>query len=344
MILTRDNILRYIKEKKAVTPTMIAEDFETTTMIASAALSELSKDKLINITYLKLSSSPYYYDPKQSSILIELGNKHLKNYEKEVFLKLKESEVINASSLNIQESLAVERIKDFARPLEININGKNLKFWIWYQRNFDETKKQIFSALNPLSKNDNISSKENLVKKEKKKQEKKQVSSSNINSNSYVNNNLISKENNSSIKTKINSENIRSKPVNNSSVSNNDNNNKNNEIGGKVQKDLVSKSFQPKESFANKIESFIENYFKENYLVMQSKQREEKGISYNVKLIVNKIEIDFDCFYFKKKPTDADVIKFYSSSIKPKLVFIENVPKKLFKLSSDLENLNIINI
>lgn len=43
MILTKDNLLRFVRGKKYLTPTHIAESFKTNTMIASAALSELSK-------------------------------------------------------------------------------------------------------------------------------------------------------------------------------------------------------------------------------------------------------------------------------------------------------------
>ena len=88
-MLTRDNIIRFICEKKYVTPTNIATNFNTTTTIASAALSEIAKDKIIGITYLKLASSPYYYDLKQRECLVEIGEKHLTKYEKEVFFKIK---------------------------------------------------------------------------------------------------------------------------------------------------------------------------------------------------------------------------------------------------------------
>ena len=60
---------------------------------------------------------------------------------------LKENQVVNDSNLSIQQRLAVERIKDFAIPLEINYSSRNLKFWVWYMRNINETKKQILEVL-----------------------------------------------------------------------------------------------------------------------------------------------------------------------------------------------------
>lgn len=300
MILTGDNLLRFVKEKKAVTPMMVSEAFEISTMIASAALSDLHKKNLIAITNLKLSTSPYYYDTKQNSILIELGLKHLSGYEKEVFLKLKENEVINSTSLKIPEKLAIEKIKDFAKEINIEHNNKSMKFWVWYQRNLTETKKQIMDILNSNSKP------KNNVKK---------IAEPKINKN-------IIKE----IPLNTNTNSVQERQ--------------------KTEKNIEQPKFKSKvnNNFEDKVENYIENYFKNNYLKIENKQKTEKGISYSVKLNVNELEVDFDCFYFIKKPSEIDIIKFYSSSVKPKILFIQNVPKKLFKLSDNLENLTIINI
>ena len=313
MLLTKDNILRYIKEKKAITPTMVSEDFETTTTIASAVLSELSQNKLINITNLKLGTSPYYYDPKQPSYLIEIGNKHLSGYDKEVFLKLEKEQVINSKTLSIQESLAIERIKDYAIPLEINHNNQEFKFWVWYLRDLKETKKQILDVLKKSNQKENEQQQQKSEQIQRIKQpEKKKINKEILQTNTQ----------------EINSQrNYQNKTV-------------------RLQQTITTqqKEFKPTNSFDDKIEIFIENYFKENYLKIENKQKNQKGIDYKVKLIINKIIVEFDCFYFYKKPTDTDLIQFYASSIKPKIIFIQNVSKRLSKMVENLENLTIINI
>lgn len=311
MMLTKDNILRFIQEKKAVTPTMIAESFETSTMIASAALSELAKDKLIAITYLKLASSPYYYDPKQKSHLMILGEQHLSKYEKEVFLKLKEKEILNDAVLSIQERLAIEKIKDFAIPLEINSQEKTLKFWVWYMRDIEETKKSINDALN--SQNKPASKKE----EPKQKIQTTKTKTQNINSQTQDYNN----------------QNFNSQPQTRSPI-HQFTNSQNSNLQSHMQ-------FKPEE---NQIETFIDNFFRQNYLGLEKKNKKDKGISYEVTLKLSNITIRFDCFYFYKKPLESDIMKFYTSSIKPKIIFIENSPKKLLSLSDNLENLTIINI
>jgi hypothetical protein len=152
MLLTKDNLLRFIREKKFVTPTKVAENFETTTLIASAILSEIMKNKNIKITNLKAGESPYYYDNSQKESLIEIGEKHLSENKKEMFEKLRKIEIVNDSSLKIHDKMAISKIPDFAIPMEIIFKDKNFKFWIWYLRDFEVTKKQIIDALKQREK------------------------------------------------------------------------------------------------------------------------------------------------------------------------------------------------
>lgn len=303
MILTKDNLLKYVRENKYVTPTTVAETFETTTMIASAALSEIAKEKLISITYLKLSSSPYYYDNRQPQALMELADKHLTSYDKEAYTKLKEEQVINDASLTIQVRLAMDRIKDFANSIEIDYNDNKLKFWVWYLRDIKETKKQIEDYL----KGENDS--------QKQTQQKSQTQNK--------------KENKNTPEDKILEENVQK------------------EVSKKEEDtpkhDSNPKKFEPKEE-TDDIETFIENYFRENYLRIESKNKLEKKITYHLAIRLNKMTIYFDSVYYEKKPTEAEILRFYGSSQKPKIVFIKNAPKKFFKLAENLENIFIVNI
>ena len=94
----------------------------------------------------------------------------------------------------------------------------------------------------------------------------------------------------------------------------------------------------------NQVEIFIENYLRQNYLRINTKSKQDKGILYETTVVVNKIKVNIDCFYFYKKIKESELIKFYTSSIKPKIVFIEKCPKKLFTLAEELDNLTIVNI
>jgi hypothetical protein len=308
MILTRDNILRYVKEQKAVTPTMISEAFDTSTMIASAALSELAKDKLILITHLKLSSSPYYYDPKQKDYLIELGEKHLSKHDKDIFNKLRQTQVLSDNSLSIQERLAIERIRDFAISLEINLSGKELKFWVWFQRNLAETKSQIQDAMKGSVKTAPQSNKTKI---------KPPVQQTIVQE--------IKKEVKEVIPQQTRQVQQQTTP--------------------RKQERLVPQFTQNTiQEEQNKEELFIDNYFRQNYLNLERKNKIEKGVEFELSVTINKIKILFDSFYYYKKPTESDIMKFYTSSQRPKIIFIQNAPKKLLKLSENLENLTVVNI
>lgn len=304
MILTKDNILRYVREQKAVTPTMISEAFDTSTMIASAALSELAKEKLILITHLKLSSSPYYYDPKQKDYLIELGEKHFSKHDKDIFNKLRQTQVLSDNSLSIQERLAIERIKDFAVPLEISISSKELKFWVWFQRNLAETKSQIQDAMKGASQQTQKPQVQQTIVQEIKKEVR---------------------ETPTQPQRQVQQTTVQQQP--------------------KKQERLAPQFTQnPIQEEQNKEELFIDNYFRQNYLNLERKNKIEKGVEYELSVTINKIKILFDSFYYYKKPNESEIMKFYTSSQRPKIIFIQNAPKKLLKLSDNLENLTVINI
>ncbi len=314
MILTKDNLLRFVRDKKAVTPTMVADVFETTTMIASAALSELAKDNLVAITHLKLSSSPYYYDINQKEILIEIGLKHYGKYEKDVLEKLKDKEILVDNALSIQERLAIEKIKDFAIPLTIEINSREIKFWIWFLRDINKTKKQIIDGVNESSK---TLEKNNQADNNVKKTELK----SNYEINNYENKNEKKHQHVSKDLTGINTRNVV------------------------PEKDLSKRHELKTDSDDERnIEIFIDNFFRNNYLAIDIKQKNNDGVFYSLKLKASKIEVEFDAFYYYKKPTQNDVIQFYTSSLKPKIIFVRNCPKIIYKFAEGVPNITIVNI
>lgn len=315
MILTKDNLSRFVVDKKFVTPTEVAEKFETSTMIASAALSELSKAKLVGITNLKLGASPYYYDINQPECLAEIGDKHLKSHEQNVFLKLKNQQIVNDGALPIPEKLAAERLKDFSVPLEIEHNGKKFKFWIWYLRDLGETRLQILSAL---------SGEDESKPEVKEKPKPKPVPKKEVKKVEVVEPVKIPVE---VSKPKVEND-VKKETVT--------------EKREKITNPFEVPEDEPEQE--DKVEAFIKNYFKKNYLKIDGKKTAEKFVKYNLSLKVNDLIIKMDAVYFSKKPQDADILKFYMSGNKPKIVFIENAAKKHFKLSESLDNLEIVNI
>ena len=161
MMFTKDNVLKFVFENKYVIPYDISNYFETTTILASSVLSELCQEKKIEFTFLKAGESPYYYDKKNKKYLEELIGKHFNENEKQLLNILKEKQVINEVSLTIAQKLIMEKLKDFAKLLEVDFSSKKLKFYIWYSRDLEETKNQILNALNQKP-NEKIVKEENL--------------------------------------------------------------------------------------------------------------------------------------------------------------------------------------
>mgnify|MGYP003685146537 CR=1 FL=1 len=315
MLLTKDNLLRFVKQKKYVIPSDVSSEFETSTMIASAALSELAKDGTVKITHLKLSSSPYYYDQLQKESIQELAEKHFSGHDLALYKKIKESQILNSNSLAAAEQLSTVKIRDFAIPLEIDSEGKKLNFWVWYLRDLNETKKQIKEFL--------IGDKQTTSKKEEVKIQKEIQKSVPEERKSYVE------------QKKMNQQKSQSSQRENAS-----------EVKQQIPTRTVPQ-FQGEEiqeEPEDKVQNFIEHYLKSNYLKVEEKDKLENGVFYSAILKINKITLHFDCRYFSKKPQETDIIKFYTSSMNPKLVFVENAPKKLFKLAENLENLELVNI
>lgn len=308
MILTKDNLLRFVQQQKYVLPTTIANEFDTTTMISSAALSELAKDKSLGITYLKLSTSPYYYDIEQPEALQELAEKHLEGNEYSVYQKLKEQQILPKNALSIPEQIAIEKIQDFAKKIELEWQEKQYTFWIWYLRDLNETKKQIQNYFSGSAEQQ----KSQPETKKKQEHTTTQTSTTHTNTNSPKTTNP---SNNNNI-------------IDNSSQTNHST-------------PTQSLNITPEK---NQYELAIEQYLQKNNLYIENKQKSEKGILYNVKLSLNSFSIEIDCFYYHKKPSEAEIINFYTSSIKPKILFINQPPKKLYKLIQDLDNLEIINL
>lgn len=349
MILTRDNLLRFVREKKYVTPSSVAEPFETSTMIASAALGELTKDKILSVTHFKLGSSPYYFDPKQKDALVEIANKHFSKADHEIFLKLQTQQIINDKSLSVQERLAIGRIKDFAIPLNITYGGSELNFWVWYLRNIDETRNQILDALSSQDKNyEQKQQKNDEIKSQVQDEVKKtQTPKSNVEQkqqNQNYNDNNTQKRNSSYSSYSSQSSLSTNEKTNLNNNSNSHNTTQNNSSRSNIQKENNDIPVEHISYSKNQEETFIEKYLDENYLNIENKQKLENGISYTCVLKINKIEFLIDCFYFYKKPNEGDIIKFYTSSMRPKIAFIINCPKKLFKLAQSCDNFEVVNI
>ncbi|VVB82195.1 Uncharacterised protein [uncultured archaeon] len=124
---TREKIISIIKERGPILPVQIARETGLSILFASAFLSELYSEKEVNMSNIRVGSSPLYFISGQEPQL-EKFSQYLKGKEKEAFIFLKEKKVLKDSALQPAIRVALKEIKDFAIPFQKN----NEIFWRYF--------------------------------------------------------------------------------------------------------------------------------------------------------------------------------------------------------------------
>lgn len=307
MVLTKDNLLRFIRENKYVLPSEVSNNFSTTTLVASAALSELVNQGQVGVTNLKIGSSPYYYDVAQREKLQELAEKHFSGNDYKIYQKIKEEKVLSDTQLSPAEKIAIGRIKDFAVPLEV----RDIKFWVWYLFDLNDTRKQIEEVMDEGKKGvaEEVSSSKSL--------ESPETGSGKDKENAKGDEKKEGAEDKTSSSEKK-SESTPRKKVNEKKESNE----------------------EDKDSGEEKVEDFL----KDTEFKIMDKIRKDNGIFYRVVLSFGGFRIFFDAMYFKKRVSEHEIIQFYISSLNPKMVFLNKKAAKMVKLEEKLDNLFLIEL
>ncbi|MEM4239956.1 MAG: hypothetical protein QXK08_02090 [Candidatus Woesearchaeota archaeon] len=126
----RDRI-RAMVEQKPVQPTQVAKEMMTNSMLSSAMLSEMSEKGLLKVSHLKVGSSPLYYHPDHPEHLLDFIN-HLNEKDRKTLNLLREKNVLQDNALDPLTRVSLRNIKDFAKPLDVAIDGVKELFWKFY--------------------------------------------------------------------------------------------------------------------------------------------------------------------------------------------------------------------
>jgi hypothetical protein len=116
---TREKIISIIKERGPILPVQVARETGLSILFASAFLSELYSEKEVNMSNIRVGSSPLYFISGQEPQLKKFSQ-YLKGKEKEAFIFLKEKKVLKDSALQPAIRVALKEIKDFAIPFQKN--------------------------------------------------------------------------------------------------------------------------------------------------------------------------------------------------------------------------------
>ncbi|PIN73942.1 hypothetical protein COV20_02410 [Candidatus Woesearchaeota archaeon CG10_big_fil_rev_8_21_14_0_10_45_16] len=144
-----DQILLYIKASGPTTPTRIAKVIKEETLIASAHLSDLSSQRKLRISDLKVGGSPLYYLPGQEDQLYRFAAGNMNEKDVMVLERLKEERVLREGDLDLLSKVALRRLKDFAIPLQVSTPDRTELFWKWHLLSADQTNEGIKNILKP---------------------------------------------------------------------------------------------------------------------------------------------------------------------------------------------------
>ncbi|MEK6927142.1 MAG: hypothetical protein AABX11_01795 [Nanoarchaeota archaeon] len=116
---TKDMILSFIKMRGPSLPITIARDVKTSTLFASAFLSELYQERKLRMSHLKVGSTSLYLIPGQEQML-ENFIQYLNHKEQEAFHLIKQHGSLKEEELAPAIRVAIKEIKDFAIPVQEN--------------------------------------------------------------------------------------------------------------------------------------------------------------------------------------------------------------------------------
>lgn len=162
-ISVNEKILDFVRLRGPCLPVHISKYLKISLIFSGAYLSQLSSEKEIKISNMKVGGSPLYYIPGQEQML-EKSYTYLPGKEREAFLLLKEKFILKDDEQEPAIRFALRQIRDFAFPLQF----QEKLFWRFHS--FLEQ-----DALNKIKEAgiEKEVKKESKLEEEKKDEEKK---------------------------------------------------------------------------------------------------------------------------------------------------------------------------
>jgi len=121
----KNQIIKFLKENGPSLPMQISREVKLSLMFSSAILAELSNEKRINISSMKIGSSPLYFIPGDEEKLESFVEENLAGVQKSAYLKLKENKILEDKIQEPSIRVALRSLKDFASQFNLN----NEIFW-----------------------------------------------------------------------------------------------------------------------------------------------------------------------------------------------------------------------
>jgi len=138
----KQKIISTIKERGPSFPTRISRETGISPLFVSAFLAELVSEKKLRISNMKIGSSPLYFIEGQENTLEKFMD-YLDPREKEAFLKLKDSQILQDDQQDPVIRVVLRKLKDFALPVTVRIDGETKLFWRYFLLPYNQTKAKI---------------------------------------------------------------------------------------------------------------------------------------------------------------------------------------------------------
>ena len=143
----RDKILALI-DQKPVQPTEVAKELRNDSMLASAMLAEMSSKGLLKVSHLKVGSSPLYYHVDHPEHLLNYIS-YLNDKDRKTVALLQTNGILRDQAQDPLTRVSLRNVKDFAKPLEVSIDGVKEMFWKFFTLTDEEAATKIKQLLEP---------------------------------------------------------------------------------------------------------------------------------------------------------------------------------------------------
>ena len=146
-MLTTDMILNFLKYNGPSLPTAVSKNIKENTLIASAYLGELRSAGKIEISKMKIGSSPLYYLAGQENQLVKFAGKVFSGRDYQVFERISTEKVLRERDLDLLYKVALRKMPDFTNPMQVDVGQGPEIFWRWYLSSSQEVNSKIRELL-----------------------------------------------------------------------------------------------------------------------------------------------------------------------------------------------------
>ena len=175
VLMLKEQVYNYVQRAGPIIPIKVAKHFNSNTIFISAILSELISGKKLLLTKAKIGGSPLYYAPGQEPKLADALREHLKQLPKTALEILEQKKVLRDQDCEPAVRVALREIKDFAKPLEIQVEGNTELFWKFHTLDNEQTKSLINEILEKVYKKEEPTPEQPKIEESKPQTEQEKI-------------------------------------------------------------------------------------------------------------------------------------------------------------------------